>query len=279
MIVSLQLGLWTGQRLDKAASAKVTADANAEADAARVNKHIIPKTSLKAIQHAAGQLRLHFYDRTLPWKDNGDRVLTRVMYPTFIEEHGRKKQAFTDAVIEFLRDEYPKEVARAEFRMGDLFKRSDYPSPRSLLERFYVNLEIGPVSEAKDFRVTLDKDAREQIKSEIEQAQLSRIAEASKHAWDRLATTLGHFAERMSGDGVWKDATVENLAELVDILPGLNITGDPDLNRIADEIKTNILGLTPKQLRKSPEARESVSEEAKRIMEDIGGFMKAFGNG
>ena len=57
MIVNLQIGVWMGYRLDKSASQKVTADAGAVQDAARVNKHLIPKEALKPIVSAAGAVR------------------------------------------------------------------------------------------------------------------------------------------------------------------------------------------------------------------------------
>jgi hypothetical protein len=81
MVLNLQVGLWSGHRLDKEATRKVTEDNNAESDAARVNKHLIPKPAFKDITATATAVRTHFYENTLPWKDNGDRLLTRGMYP------------------------------------------------------------------------------------------------------------------------------------------------------------------------------------------------------
>ena len=49
----LQIGIWMGYRLDKEVSRKVTEDASAMPDAARVNKHIVPKDSLAGMVSAA----------------------------------------------------------------------------------------------------------------------------------------------------------------------------------------------------------------------------------
>lgn len=278
MTVNLQVGIWTGHRLDKEASARVTKDAGAEDDAARVNKHLVPREALKAVNTAQGQIRLHFYDRTLPWKDNGDRILTRVMFQRFIEEHGELKRKFNDEVAIFLKETYPRVVQQAEFRMGELFKPDDYPTPRELRNRFYANLDIDAVTEAKDFRVAIDKAHREQVVSDIETAMQRRLVEAQRHVWERLATTVGHFAERMKSDSKFKAATVDNLAELADILPGLNIMGDPDINALADRIKAKLVGKSAVELRQDDKARKQIGKDAAKIMADIGGFMKAFGN-
>lgn len=275
MIANLQIGVWTGHRLDKKATAQVIADADAEGDAARVNKHLIGKDKLKAITTAQGKIRLYFYDKTSPWKDNGDRILTRVMYPRFIDEFGVMVSEFDGAVADFLKNVYPAEVARAEFRMGSMFDAKDYPTPRELKSRFFVNLDIDAVSEANDFRVNLGKDTVAGIRKEIEDATERRLVAAQAHVWGRLAKTVDHFRERMKAD-VFKDATIENLAELAEILPGLNVTNDPEINRLAKDIKSSLLGHTPKDLRGDDKLRKSLGKEAKRIMTDIGGFMKAF---
>lgn len=278
MIVNLQLGVWTGHRLDKAASKRVTDEAGAESDAARVNKHLVPKEALKKVSNAQGQIRLHFYDRTLPWKDNGDRVLTRVMFQRFIEEHGALKEIFNEAVHDFLKKEYPVIVQKAEFRMGELFKKDDYPTPRELRDKFYVNLDIDGISEAKDFRVQIDKEDRKRVQTEIEEAMQRRIVEAQRHTWERLAETMGHFTERMkTKDAKFKAATIDNLAELADILPGLNVTGDPDLDALAKRIQRLVGGCDAKVIRENEKTRKVIGKEAATIMADIGGFMKAMG--
>ena len=84
MVMNLSIGIWQGYRLDKDASRKVTEDAGAMSDAARVNKHLVPKESLAAIVTAQNTIRTHFYSNTLPWRDNGDRLMTRKLFMTFI---------------------------------------------------------------------------------------------------------------------------------------------------------------------------------------------------
>lgn len=98
MTVNLQIGTWNAQRLDRAASAEVTDKAGAAGDAARVNKHLINKDALKPIITAANALRSHFYHKTLPWKDNGDRLLTRKMYVEFLQGHSDLLNKFNEAV-------------------------------------------------------------------------------------------------------------------------------------------------------------------------------------
>jgi hypothetical protein len=277
MTVNLQIGVWTGYRLDKDASAKVTADAAASQDAARVNKHLIAKESLAPINTAANAVRLHFYNDTLPWKDNGDRVLTRKRYMTFMVEHAALVEKFHAAVQTFIEETYPAACDRAAFRMGTLFKASDYPHPEALRSRFYVNLDIDAIAEASDFRVTMEAEQVEQIRATMEAALQQRMGRAMQDVWTRLSDTLGHFAERMGSDGVFRESTIRNLEEIVDLLPDLNVLEDENLEQIRQQVATFVIGYDAKTLRTDKNARATVSAEAQRIMDDMAGFMAAFG--
>lgn len=277
MIVNVCIGTWTGHRFDSSASKQVTAAANADDDAARVSKRLVPKTALDPIIAVAAAIRKHLYTSTLPWKDNGDRLLPRTMYTAFIEEHEAKVSTYKRCVEEFLTQLYPQARAQAEFRMGSLFRAADYPDVDQLRAKFYVQLDIDPVTEANDFRVTMDEDNLQSIRQSIEQATGERISRAMVDVWQRLADTLGHFTEKMSTDAIFRDATVHNLHEIVRVLPQLNITGDANLAKICQDIEATILPYTARDLRKDTSVKQAAASEAKRIMDDMRGFMAAFG--
>lgn len=277
MTVNLQVGLWAGHRLDREATRKVTQDAGADSDAARVNKHLVPKESFKDITSTSGAVRTHFYAKTLPWKDNGDRLLTRAMFADFVQEHERLKGEFIDAVDRFLDRDYPAAVERAGFRMGDLFDVSDYPPPDVLRRKFYINLDIDAVTQAGDFRVEMEQDQVDDIRAQMEAAMQARIAGAMTDVWGRLAKVVGHFADKMGdADKIFRDSTVENLTDLVDVLPGLNMLNDPDLEAMRQDIKVRLCGLDPKDLRKDKDFRAQAAGEAKEILDRMSGFMNAF---
>lgn len=281
MIANLSIGMWAAQKLDKEASRKVTEDAGAVADAGNFNKHLVSKDALKPIISAANAIRTHFYTYTLPWKDNGDRLLTRKGYMKFIDEHEDLIRSFNSAVEDFLTRVYPEARARAEFRMGDLFDPNDYPPVYALRHRFYARMEIDAVVEAGDFRVEMDEDHLDRIRGDMERAMTSRLGAAMGDVWERLRDTLQHLHNKLKVDDqgnkeVFRDSTVTNLEEIVELLPSLNITNDPNLERIRADIEASIIGYTPKQLRKSEEVRASVSEDAQRILEDLSGFMTMF---
>ena len=201
MVANLQIGVWMGYKLDKEQSRIVTETNGADADAARVNKHIVPKEDMKSITAAGNQVRTHFYCNTLPWKDCGDRLLTRKRYMPFIETHEKLVGNFIDAVDEFVSTLYPRTVARAEFRMGSLFKEADYPAPRDLKRKFYCNLDIDAVTMPEMLKGCFeDKEAYEKAKADAEAAMTARTVKAVGSLWGQLAEMLSHFGSKLSDE-------------------------------------------------------------------------------
>lgn len=278
MVMNLSIGIWQGYRLDKAASAKVTAEAGAAADAARVNKHLVPKEALAPVVSAAGAVRSHFYTNTLPWRDNGDRLMTRQLYMTFIQAHEALVAEFDDKVGFFLSDAYPKAIEQAEFRMGDMFMRADYPSTNELRHRFYASLSIDALTTANDFRVAIDKDHVDKVRAAMEKAAEDRIHGAMRDIWSRMGEAISYFHQRMADPkAVFRDSTVDNVADLIALIPGLNVLDDPNIEAVRSMIADKLGGIEAKDIRKDPELREELAGEAKAIMDRMSSFAKAFG--
>lgn len=277
MVVNLQIGTWTGTRLDKEISRKLTDEAYAEEDAARVSKRLVSREVLRPIGSAANSARAHFYSMTVPWKDNGDRLLTRTLYTRFMEEHAEKMREFDEAVEHFLNYDYPSAQQQGKFRMGELYMEDDYPQVEKLRDKFYMRIDIDAVTDAQDIRVKLSKhEDKDRLVREAEEAMQRRIGKAMGYVWEELGQTLRHFAERMDGDKTFRDTTLTNLQTLIDTLPGLNVINDPNLDRISKELAQVIGSCSGKQLRKDAKLRESAAIEAQRIITEMEGFMNAF---
>lgn len=278
MVMNLSISIWQGYRLDKAASAKVTAENGAAADAARVNKHLVPKEALAPVVTAANTIRTHFYDNTLPWRDNGDRLMTRKLYTSFIETYERLAAQFNEEVEIFLTKRYPSAVEQAGFRMGDLFKQDDYPTASELRRRFAVHLDIDAITTANDFRVQIDQDQVDKVKASMESAAERRVQAAMGDVWKRLAETVSYFLERMDKpDAVFRDSTINNIAELVELIPGLNVLDDPAIEQVRAMVESKLTGIDAKDIRKDSALRGQLAGDAKQIMDVMSGYVRAFG--
>lgn len=278
MVMNLSIGIWAGYRLDREASRRVTTEAGAAADAARVNKHLIPKEALAPIVTAQNTVRTHFYSNTLPWRDNGDRLMTRKLFLTFMPEHEKLKREFEDAVEKFLSTDYPSAIEKAAFRMGSMFNRDDYPPKFELRQKFYVNLDIDAITTANDFRVQIDQEHVDKVKASMEAAAEKRFQAATADIWRRMAETIGYFQQRMADPkAVFRDSTVTNIGEMLDLIPGLNVLDDPQIELVRAAIAKSFGNLDAKDIRKDPAHRAQLAADAQAVMDKMSGFMNAFG--
>ena len=72
----------------------------------------------------------------------------------------------------------------------------------------------------------------------------------------------------------FRDSIVTNLVELVDVMPRLNVTGDPELNRLADQVRSSLL-VDPAELRKSESVRTETAMKAARIAQQMSAYRPA----
>jgi hypothetical protein len=282
MLSSLSISQWSARKHDREASEEIAARHGAKSDVGRYNKVLIPREALADVQKIAGEARREHYFMTLPWDDAGYRVLPAAAYMdhtdrlrTYSAEFGRAADAFA-AQFEHL-------VNEARSRLGGLFRAEDYPSAGEIREKFAFETRVLPLPDAGDFRVALGDEERERIKRQIKASVEASLTIASRDLWQRLYEAVSHMAERLSAytvseEGVahpFRDSVVTNLVRLVDVLPKLNVTGDPELERLTAQVRASLL-VDPKELRRSDDVREETRKAAAAIAQQMAGYMAAY---
>lgn len=278
MLCSLSISVWSARKHDAEASEEIARQHGAQADAGRYHKVLLPKAALAAIQQIVGEARQEHYFMTLPWDDNGYRVLPAAAYMEHTEKMRALSSRFTPAVETLVR-QFGQLVEEAKTRLGGLFRAADYPGPEELRSKFSFETKVMPLPDASDFRVTMGEEEKERIKRQITAAVEASLQVASRELWQRLYEAVSHLAERLQAykvtdegiDHPFRDSVVTNLVKLVDILPKLNVTADAELKRLAAEVRASLL-VDPQELRKS----ESVRTETAKTAAEIADRMKAY---
>ena len=234
---------------------------------------------MKGYIAATNNIRTFVRERTVPWKENGDRGLMRQMYMSFVEGFHDLERLWHNEVDHFIEHVYPSEVAKAEFRLVDAFKRDDYPHLNDLRSRFKLTLDLDAVAESEDFRVKLDDNTVASIQEQIKDATERRVHGVMVDVWERMATMVEHYVTRTGPDiERFHETTVTNLMDLIGLLPGLNLIGDPNLKEMGARLKQTLGGYDVKDLRKSLDTRAAARAEAQEILDSMRGFMSAMGN-
>jgi hypothetical protein len=189
---------------------------------------------------------------------------------------------FTPAVDALAR-EFGNLVEQAKVRLGGLFRPEDYPAPDELRSKFSFETKVMPLPDAGDFRVTLGEEEKERIKRQIAAAVEASLQVASRDLWQRLYEAVSHLAERLQAykvteEGIknpFRDSVVTNLVKLVDVLPKLNVTGDPELERLAAQVRASLL-VDPQELRKSESIRSETAKHAAALVQRMQAYMGVY---
>jgi hypothetical protein len=271
MLVELSISCWTARKLDKRVSQEVDADKGAKARAGNYQKNLLAGThKLDNIVKFAANVRAWHLANTLPWSDNGLRLLPMDNFLRYKERLGEYEEEYNLLVKSFL-DEYPTLVDAAAFQLGDLFDRTEYPEVNAIAHKFRFQYVFSPVPTAGDFRIDINEQAKAELTDNFNRNFDSRIKGAMKEAWTRLHECLTHVSERLEDVGdnerkVFRDSLVGNAQELIDMLKVLNVTKDPDLERARQQLSQTFTGLEVKDLRESAEIRKDVRAQVNDIL-------------
>lgn len=281
MLVNLSIKQWTANRHDKRASAEVAHNHNSSVEMGRYQKQLLSKGALLAIKQAANSARTDHYELTLPWSDSGARILSSTGFMRYSERMRKHDSAFWTAVDTFV-NEYPDLVNEARRMLNGLFNPAEYPSVRSIRDFFAFGFNVLPMPSADDFRVNLGTAETARIRSEIESQVNASIAGAMSDVWTRMRDVVSHMASKLraynvdANDGVsnpFRDSLVQNIRDLVEILPALNLTDDPDVDAFTQRMRNELCHHSPDTLRASSFAREETAAAAERILSQMEAFI------
>lgn len=267
LLAQLTIHQWTNTSFDKRVTAKAEADHQAK-NAGRFNKLLVPKEALEGIRKQAAAARETHYALTMPWGDNGDRLLPSKAYMDYTTKLRKISSDFEQAVQEFL-SVYPQLALDAQKRLGLMYDPRDYPSVNELREKFGLDTKFFPVPDAADFRVDLDAQHTQQLRDEIVKNIAARQQAALKDCWARLHDVVSPIHERLSKeDAIFRDSLIGNAKFLIDLLPKLNITEDPELEALRLEVQDKLLK-PPQRLRDDLMLRKDTADAAAEILARI----------
>ena len=115
MIVNLSISVWPARRFDKKVTNKVAVDNHVNSNVGRYNKALLPvdAPSYKSVISAASAARTEHYKQTLPWSDEGSRILPATNYLEYTSSIRSLRSTFDTCVQDFL-DDYPSLIAKAQ---------------------------------------------------------------------------------------------------------------------------------------------------------------------
>ncbi|HEY6320349.1 MAG TPA: hypothetical protein VJA16_02190 [Thermoanaerobaculia bacterium] len=266
LLAALNIREWRGRRRDREVTESVAREHGADRNAGCYTKAIVPRDFLAAIAKVRTEARTAHCLLTLPWCDDGFRILPADLHLDYMERFRDLRARFHGAVAEFLAA-YHDAKAAARTKLGSLYNDDDYPSSARLRQAFELEVKLQPLPAAGDWRLDLPAPTVERLRLDLE----ARLADAQRHAMGDLYRRLAAVVSRMAStlaepDKRFRNTLVGNVRELCQLLPSLNLARDQDLASLAREIEHRLAALDPALLRLDPASRQSAAQEAAALL-------------
>jgi hypothetical protein len=274
MIATCSVSLWEGMTTDRKVTGEIVTSKHSSQDAGLWTTRLVPKNALKPVKNAGINLRNVHKRFTLPWLDNGGRILPIKMYMKYAKAMRSAKDAFDDAVNNFLKI-YPKLLEQKEIRLGELAKNASFPNISELRYKFNVETSLFPLSDASDFRAEVLTDSEDILKKQIQKSFEKTCAKAHADIYSRIKELISKLHDTLKEkDKVFRDTLFTNIKDFVDIMSDLNFTEDPHIEELKTDINA-LLKISPDTVRISPEARSISAQYAENIQKKIDTYFPA----
>ena len=272
MLVSLTLRAWKGTATDREIAAQAEEYNKAESGTMRVIKELTPKHYIQPITHIMGIARQEHYSHTVGGLVRGQHLLATAMFDRYIMIQGEIRDQFWRKVEQFL-EAYPEIIEQAPKRLHNAYKESDFPTVKQIKTYFGYDLQFSPVPSTGDWRLEgMQSHDVQKLRNEVQDEVRSMFNAATMEVFERAREVLGRIASQARaykpgpGSGQLRDATIMHLKEMAEIITKMNITDDPELQRVGYEMIENFADCEGEVLRHNEEARLKIAEAAERIM-------------
>jgi hypothetical protein len=158
-----------------------------------------------------------------------------------------------------------------------MFNINDYPDESEIRDRYALNVDYMPIPDGGDVRVDMPVETVAELDKYIQERIDTATGNAMQEVYTRLFDAVKHLHAKLDDPkAIFRDSLVGNVRELVEILPTMNITDDPDLARIIDSVSSEVANVDAQVLRDDKAQRAETAEKADKI---LGTMQNAFGNG
>lgn len=276
MLADVTISLWGAERADAKIMDKVKADAGAVGNVGRAIKNMLAGVdgSLKDTRAAFNAVRSEHYSITLPWvgdphaeRQRGPRLLPNVLFDRYLGEMSRRKR---DAMVQLDKfvAEYPELVVKAKANLGQLADLN-YPSQDEVRASFRVSFDFEPIPAGTAFR-GLSDNMLDRLSRGLAAKQERMVQSATAAMWEQVRDRVKHVVDRLADPkNAFKNSTIDHVRDLLVLLPGWNVVGDPRVGEITRDISDMLGGVDAKALRKSEAVRNDVSRQAQAVSDKL----------
>jgi len=290
-------GVWNAKATDEQITVEVNEKHGSAEDAGEWRTDLFPSSTCKKFNPhrqwmtTGHKLRTYHYKHTLPW-ERGVQVVTAAFQEQYDSMICMLWAECKEAGEEFFAW-YPTGIEKAKRAHNGSFNPKLYPDVGMLRSKFTMDLGYEPIPQGHHFVKSLagqaveraEADARaaisqahasassaiERARAEFEARNQRLLKEAVAHAWNEVLTPVMGLAERLATpDMLVREDVVQGIRDMLERVPALNLTNDPNLRQAADQIRQTLLGVTAAGLRDHPVQRMEVAKQSIALLKRFG---------
>ncbi len=236
MLVTLSISRWTATKRDKRVTDRVLAENNAQAGVGRFTKQLIDKSCFEEMNTIINAARNTHVTMTLPWNKEGTGVLSSDLFMDYRAKMSAFENDYEGAVRKFINN-YPNYIEDAKSKLNGLFDWSDYPTVDQLGDKFAMSVVPEPIPSNKSFLIDIPAEFKREQEAIIEKKVAERMKSAHEELYKRLLNAVKYMSEGLEAGLNIREATIDNIVELAELIPGLTIEDDNVIKDLAVKAK------------------------------------------
>lgn len=278
-VVKVSVGIFESIKVDKRTSNRVRSEAGAQDDAGRWQASSIPTSApeYRELSNVRSRIKAvnEFY--TSPWMDGGYRIIPSELFLEWklkVDEAASKLKPAVDALAEAM----PRLKQIAISKANGLWNEDLWPTEDQVRNACWVSREYQPIPKTSEWRLSVAESEAADIRREAEESEKAKLEAAQHGAVERLHEAVKHMKDRLrdysiAENGRLHKSMLTNIEELVNILPFLNVTGDPVFTAAIADCKKYLLAFNTDELKDSEGSRNFVMEQAEDIFNRLSGII------
>lgn len=275
VMVAFSYGMIAGSKRDAIITKEVTDSKQAGADAGTWSNKIFPSSTCQRrntfteLRRHLGQMRQFHYENTYIYEEEMWRILPEKRidpYKQIVEVDGKARAL---ELLENFINDLPNLIDLARLARGTAFHESDYPTVEQIRAKFSYSVSYRPMPSSAG----LDPVRFEAAINEINALHARRLQEANQTLIERFLKPFENLAEQLAEPGHRKlKPVMESIAEFVDLVPSLDMSGNQELQALALQVKQQFASITPDMIRKDEEVQKFVGNTASTVIAALQGF-------
>lgn len=245
---------------DKTVTGQVATTYQTESSSVGVSKRLFDNATLKPLRAIRSRVAKFVKEKTLPWDDNGGRLLPASNLTEFQVVIGECREQLNEQVEKVIQN-YQEIITEAKSRLGQMFDETEFPTVEQLREKYGIETNFEPMPKVDGFRLTGLNGENDKLKKEMTKSLTTKINNAHADIFDRLLSVMRHLSGKLTEpESVFRDSSVVAVFEEIRNARDLNFTNDTNLTDLCDRLETliscNVATMTPTALRASESNRQ-----------------------